>query len=172
MANVDDKFAEKFLNISVPGKKTFSLSDGKPFALGDSGIDFTLLGEKIHSKLSGEFNLYNILAAISFTQTQNVDKNIIKRALEKFSGIRGRMERIEAGQDFTVIVDYAHTPDSLEKVYQVFQNQKKICVLGRNGRRTRRLETTGNGQYRGAVLRPHYTYERRPVRRGPAKNCG
>ncbi|MEK7593666.1 MAG: Mur ligase family protein, partial [Patescibacteria group bacterium] len=128
VANVDDKFAEKFLNTSVPTKKTFSLSDGKPFALGDSGIDFTLLGEKIHSKLSGEFNLYNILAAISFTQTQNVDKNIIKRALEKFSGIRGRMERIEAGQDFTVIVDYAHTPDSLEKVYQVFQGQKKICV--------------------------------------------
>ena len=133
VANVDDKFAEKFLNTSVPTKKTFSLSDGKPFALGDSGIDFTLLGEKIHSKLSGEFNLYNILAAISFTQTQNVDKNIIKRALEKFSGIRGRMERIEAGQDFTVIVDYAHTPDSLEKVYQVFQNQKKICVLGGTG---------------------------------------
>ena len=133
VANVDDKFAEKFLNTSVPTKKTFSLSDGKPFALGDSGIDFTLLGEKIHSKLSGEFNLYNILAAISFTQTQNVDKNIIKRALEKFSGIRGRMERIEAGQDFTVIVDYAHTPDSLEKVYQVFQGQKKICVLGGTG---------------------------------------
>ena len=43
------------------------------------------------------------------------------------------MERIEAGQDFTVIVDYAHTPDSLEKVYQVFQNQKKICVLGGTG---------------------------------------
>ena len=91
------------------------------------------MGEKIHSKLSGEFNLYNILAAISFAETQNVDKNIIKRAVEKFSGIRGRMERIEAGQDFTVIVDYAHTPDSLEKVYQVFQGQKKICVLGGTG---------------------------------------
>ncbi len=133
VANVDDKHAEKFLNINVPIKKTFSLSDGKPFVFGDSGIDFTLGGEKVHSKLSGEFNLYNILAAISFAQTQNVDKNIIKRAVEKFSGIRGRLERIEAGQDFTVIVDYAHTPDSLEKVYQVFQNQKKICVLGGTG---------------------------------------
>ncbi|MEK7115404.1 MAG: UDP-N-acetylmuramoyl-L-alanyl-D-glutamate--2,6-diaminopimelate ligase, partial [Patescibacteria group bacterium] len=133
VANADDKSAEKFLNISVPTKKTFSLADGKPFTLGDSGIDFTLSGEKVHSKLSGEFNLYNILAATSFAETQNVDKNIIKRAVEKFSGIRGRMERIEAGQDFTVIVDYAHTPDSLEKVYQVFQNQKKICVLGGTG---------------------------------------
>lgn len=133
VANADDKSAEKFLNISVPTKKTFSLADGKPFALSDGGIDFTLNGESVHSRLSGEFNLYNILAAISFAETQNVDKNITKRAVEKFSGIRGRMERIEAGQDFTVIVDYAHTPDSLEKVYQVFQSQKKICVLGGTG---------------------------------------
>lgn len=141
VANIDDKYAEKFLNISVPTKKTFSLADAKPFTLSDNGLNFTLDGKVVLSKLSGEFNLYNILAAVAFARTQNIDIQTIIRAIEKFSGIRGRLERIEASpldgtrgkQNFTVIVDYAHTPDSLEKVYQVFQNQKKICVLGGTG---------------------------------------
>jgi len=53
--------------------------------------------------------------------------------VEEFSGIRGRMEFIEGGQDFVAVVDYAHTPDSLEKVYEAFQYAKKICVLGNTG---------------------------------------
>jgi UDP-N-acetylmuramoyl-L-alanyl-D-glutamate--2,6-diaminopimelate ligase len=63
------------------------------------------------------------------------------RAVEGFTGIPGRVQKIElsslAGspkkQDFTVIVDYAHTPDSLEKLYQVFQSSRNICVLGGTG---------------------------------------
>ncbi|MEK7614671.1 MAG: UDP-N-acetylmuramoyl-L-alanyl-D-glutamate--2,6-diaminopimelate ligase [Patescibacteria group bacterium] len=133
VANKDDKYAEKFLNIKIETKKTFSVADAKPFALSNNGTDFTLDGRKIHSKLSGEFNLYNILAAVTFARTQNIDSQTIVRALEKFGGIRGRMEKIEEGQDFTVIVDYAHTADSMEKVYQVFQTQKKICVFGATG---------------------------------------
>ena len=60
----------------------------------------------------------------------------IKNAVEKFSGVAGRMEKIELSPDnpdFTVIVDYAHTPDSLEKVYETFQTSRKICVLGSAG---------------------------------------
>jgi len=141
IANKDDKYADRFLAFHVDEKRTFSLKDAEPFEILEKGIDFTLEGQKIHSKLSGEFNLYNVLAAVTFGRTQNIDASIIKRAVEKFDGIRGRLERVEAGpldpargrQDFTVIVDYAHTPDSLEKVYQVFQNQKKICVLGGTG---------------------------------------
>ncbi|MBU4353645.1 UDP-N-acetylmuramoyl-L-alanyl-D-glutamate--2,6-diaminopimelate ligase, partial [Patescibacteria group bacterium] len=61
--------------------------------------------------------------------------------IEKFSGIEGRMEEIKlepldfarGKQNFNVIVDYAHTPDSLEKVYKVFQGTRKICVLGSAG---------------------------------------
>jgi len=93
----------------------------------------TIAGQTIKSKLSGKFNIYNMLAALTYAKTQNIGPAIIKNALEKFEGIRGRVERIEEGQDFTVIVDYAHTPDSLEKLYEAFQNQKKICVLGNTG---------------------------------------
>lgn len=133
IANKDDKYADNFLNINVPIKRTYSTSDVKPYILSENGLNFTLDGTNVHSKLSGEFNLYNILAAITFAKTRNTENATIKRAVEKFNGIRGRLERIEAGQNFTVIVDYAHTADSLEKVYQVFQNQKKICVLGGTG---------------------------------------
>lgn len=133
VANDDDKNAEKFLNFTVSDKRKFSLSDAKPFQLYENGIDFTLDGEKIHSKLSGEFNLYNILAAITFAKSQNIDDKIIRRAIEKFHGIRGRVEHIEVGQDFKVIVDYAHTADSMEKVYQVFQGHRRICVFGATG---------------------------------------
>lgn len=55
------------------------------------------------------------------------------RAIGKFNGIPGRVEHIEAGQDYTVVVDYAHTADSLEKLYQVFPTTKNICVLGGTG---------------------------------------
>lgn len=133
VVNGDDKYGDNFLNFRVSNKAKFSLSDAEPFKLYENGLDFTLNGEKVHSHLSGEFNLYNILAAISFAKSQNISEEIIKRALEKFSGIRGRLEKIDAGQDFIVVVDYAHTADSMEKVYQVFQNHKKICVFGATG---------------------------------------
>jgi UDP-N-acetylmuramoyl-L-alanyl-D-glutamate--2,6-diaminopimelate ligase len=85
------------------------------------------------SCLSGQFNLYNILAAVTYAKTQSISLDVIKKALEKFKGIKGRVEKIDEGQDFTVIVDYAHTADSLEKLYDVFQHSKRICVLGNTG---------------------------------------
>jgi UDP-N-acetylmuramoyl-L-alanyl-D-glutamate--2,6-diaminopimelate ligase len=88
---------------------------------------------KIKSHLSGKFNIYNILAATTFAKSQSISTETIKNAIEKFRGIRGRVERIEEGQDFTVVVDYAHTADSLEKLYEAFQNTKRICVLGNTG---------------------------------------
>lgn len=133
VANGDDKYAEKFLNFKIDDKRKFSLEDARPFELYENGMDFTLGGQRIHSKLSGEFNLYNILAAVTLAKSQNIDDKIIRRAIEKFSGIRGRLERIETGQNFLVVVDYAHTADSLEKVYQVFQNHRKICIFGATG---------------------------------------
>ncbi|MBU3969004.1 UDP-N-acetylmuramoyl-L-alanyl-D-glutamate--2,6-diaminopimelate ligase [Patescibacteria group bacterium] len=133
ISNTDDKEGYKFLNIDVTEKYPYSIRDAEPFIIKKDGLEITIDDVKIEPKLSGQFNLYNIVAAIKFVKTQGVNVNIIKYALEKFSGIRGRLEKIEEGQDFTVIVDYAHTPDSLEKVYEVFQSSKKICVLGNTG---------------------------------------
>lgn len=133
IANADDKESRRFLSCEADRKITYSTKDAEPYEIKEEGISFTMNGDKINSPLSGLFNLYNILAASACARNFGVSEDIIKRALEKFSGIRGRVEKIKAGQDFTVVVDYAHTPDSLEKLYQVFEKSKNICVLGGTG---------------------------------------
>jgi UDP-N-acetylmuramoyl-L-alanyl-D-glutamate--2,6-diaminopimelate ligase len=133
VANMDDQEGRKFLNVQVPIRLGFTLSEAEPYTLQKDGLEMTFGGKHFKSFLSGTFNIYNILAAASYAKSQHVDSEVIKRALEKFRGIRGRVERIEEGQDFNVIVDYAHTPDSLEKLYEAFQNSPKICVLGNTG---------------------------------------
>jgi UDP-N-acetylmuramoyl-L-alanyl-D-glutamate--2,6-diaminopimelate ligase len=142
VANGDDKESQKFLAIKTDAKKSFSIKDAEPYTIKKEGIDFTFRGLAISSPLSGLFNLYNILAAATLTENEGVPVDTIKKTLEKFSGIRGRVEKIIAGgtgsdlskkQDFTVVVDYAHTADSLEKVYEVFQGSRRIGVLGGTG---------------------------------------
>ena len=135
VVNTDDKEVGRFLGavgIDID-KKTYSLKDAAPHTIKKEGLSFTFRGAAITSPLSGLFNLYNILAAATLTESLGVHVDVIKRAVEKFSGIPGRVEKIDEGQDFTVVVDYAHTVDSLQKVYEVFQTSRKICVLGGTG---------------------------------------
>lgn len=94
---------------------------------------------KIKTKLIGEFNLENIAAAIAFARSQNIDWDVIKNAVEVFDGVPGRLEFVQK-IPFSVIIDYAHTPDSLEKVYKAVRSAmpkkgsgKMICVLGAAG---------------------------------------
>ena len=134
IANKDDKEGARFL--SVPGiteSIPYTIQNGAPYTLTKESIHFVFKGAPIATKLSGEFNLYNLLAAATFADSQHISSSIIKNALERFSGVPGRMQKIDMGQDFTVIVDYAHTPDSLEKVYETYALSKKICVLGAAG---------------------------------------
>src|SRR3989338_5976981 len=114
--------------------------------------DWEKLG--LSTELKGDFNKYNILAAIVVAQNYGVDLDVIKNALAKINSISGRMEYVEAGQSFKVVVDYAHTPDSLEMVYDTLKRQagqrtisgfgvstnesisasgRLICVLGAAG---------------------------------------
>ncbi len=133
VVNADDAEAGKFLSFEADQKHTYSIKDAEPYLIKKEGMEFTLDGQKVIPHLSGVFNLYNIFGAITFAKSQNVSTAIIKRALENFTGIPGRLQKIDAGQDFNVIVDYAHTADSLEKVYQVYQSSRLICVLGNTG---------------------------------------
>ena len=141
IVNADDKESDKFMDCPADRKISFSIHDAEPYQLKQEGLEFSMGGHTVRSHLSGLFNLYNILAAASAARSQGVSDNEIMRAVEGFTGIPGRVQKIElsslAGspkkQDFTVIVDYAHTPDSLEKLYQVFQSSRNICVLGGTG---------------------------------------
>lgn len=89
-------------------------------------------------KLTGVFNVYNALAAIAVGLVENVPVNSIIASLENIAGIPGRFEKVEEGQDFTVIVDYSHTPDSLEnclKTAREFAKGRIITVFGCGGDR-------------------------------------
>lgn len=118
VVNADDKEAGKFLAVNVSRKIIFSLSQLPSYAR--------------ETNLIGDFNKYNILAASAFAKAIGISEEIIARAVKNFHGVRGRMEEV-AGAPFKIIVDYAHTPDSLEAVYKAFKDQRKICVLGGTG---------------------------------------
>lgn len=98
---------------------------------------------RIKTKLIGEFNRENIAAAIAFARSRGIDWDTIRDAIERFDGVPGRLEFVQK-IPFAVIVDYAHTPDSLEKVYltvrkEVLKSSSKknsgrmICILGSAG---------------------------------------
>lgn len=116
VVNGDDKEAPKFLAINVPHKINYHLAQAEPYM----------------RQLPGDFNAYNWLAAISLAKQLDIKEEIIKRAVNKFTGIRGRMETV-VKEPFEVIVDYAHTPESLTQAYQALGKKSKICVLGSCG---------------------------------------
>ena len=67
-------------------------------------------------KITGEFNVYNVMSAVGAMLAEGISKEIIISVLDGFDGVPGRFQLVEAGQPYTVIVDYAHTPDGLENV--------------------------------------------------------
>jgi len=130
-----------FLNIKVEEKLPYKLNDLKLHTLHKDGIGliFQDADEEmtIRVPLVGLFNVYNTLAAITLTRALGVQLRTIETALRTLPPIRGRVEHFStpkgAAKQVTAIVDYAHTPDSLEKLYQAFKDQKIIGVLGNCG---------------------------------------
>ncbi|MGI6553218.1 MAG: UDP-N-acetylmuramoyl-L-alanyl-D-glutamate--2,6-diaminopimelate ligase [Bacillota bacterium] len=96
--------------------------------------------ERIYLRVTGLFSVYNALAAIAVAVREGVPPEIIAGALRDFPGVPGRFELVEEGQDFTVVVDYAHTPDGLENVLKTAREVsrgKVITVFGCGGDRDR-----------------------------------
>lgn len=110
---------------------------------GVRGILHTPAGEiSFNSPLVGQFNLANLLAAVGAALHLGISLSAIAVSLPQFNGVPGRMERVQVSpqQDISVIVDYAHTPDSLEnllKASRPFIKGKTICVFGCGGDRDR-----------------------------------
>lgn len=94
----------------------------------------------VRAKITGMFNVYNMLAAASVALVEGIDAAVVKEALENFTHVPGRFERVEIDKPFSVIVDYAHTPDSLENVLRTakqFVGGRLIVVFGCGGDRDR-----------------------------------
>lgn len=120
---------------------TYGIKDGKERAtevkLGVSGVKYACGDINIETKIPGEFNVYNSLAAVCVGKRLGLSAAQIHDGILALEAVEGRMNVIDEGQDFTVIVDYAHAPDALEKVFSSVAGHKGriIVVHGGAGRR-------------------------------------
>ncbi len=144
IVNLDDQSAGYFLQFPAGRKWGYGLQiraqaenivQPENCQLNQKGVSFLVKGINFDLSLLGEFNIANALAAITFGLVEGIPLAKIKLALEKIKGLPGRLE-IVIKEPFTVIVDYAHTPDALAKVYQTAGRISKgrlIGVLGAAG---------------------------------------
>ena len=109
-----------------------------------TGAQFDIVSSLGHTslqlKITGLFNVYNVLSAVGAALAEGINMQIIKSSLEKFQSVPGRFELVDAGQPFSIIVDYAHTPDGLENILKTAQQiakQRIIIVFGCGGDRDR-----------------------------------
>ena len=149
--NADDPYGQRLIEQLPPSRVwRYSVQDAADLwtsqldygPTGVSGMLHTPQGDiAFQSPLVGQFNLENLLAAVGAVLHLGVDLELIARVLPQFPGVPGRMERVQlAQQDISVIVDYAHTPDSLENLLlsaRPFISGKLICVFGCGGDRDR-----------------------------------
>jgi UDP-N-acetylmuramoyl-L-alanyl-D-glutamate--2,6-diaminopimelate ligase len=121
------------LEANAPEKIGFSARELGALASDDRSVRFDYAGQHFSLPIAGTFNALNALAAIKMARAFGVEEKVSARALENLPVVRGRVERVECGQGFLAIVDYAHTPDSLKALYGAYPNRRKICVLGNTG---------------------------------------
>ncbi len=132
---LDDEFFIKKLTADN-FVKDFLLVIGKKIEASSTGTTFFINEQKINLKLLGEFNARNALAASAVGLNQGLSLEIIKSSLEAVRSLAGKLELINAGQDFTVIVDYSFEPQALEKLYNLLSlipHQRIIHLLGSTG---------------------------------------
>ena len=134
IANEDQPETRGFLALRGPTRAVgFSARELEGLESDDRGTRFSYAGTSFFLPLPGGFNALNALAAIKMADALGVPLATSAEALALLAPVKGRVERIDAGQNFLAIVDYAHTPDSLSALYGAFPNQRKICVLGNTG---------------------------------------
>lgn len=137
IANSDDEQGSAFLAADVEQKLGFSLKELELYTLNKDDISLVYDGNTLRAPLVGLFNVYNVLAAVKAARAFGVPWKTITAALADLAPIKGRVERFKspkgAKRKITAVVDYAHTPDSLEKLYKAFEKEQKVCVLGNTG---------------------------------------
>jgi len=171
IANLGDEHAGYFLHFPAEQKVGFVVEPASPTVPGvrlhrvtDVKLErhkssFMFDGQRYVTNLVGRFNVANAAAAISAALELGVEARVIQRMLSKMGGIPGRMQEIDEGQSYRVIVDYAHEPAGLEQVYKTiraFKPKRLIAVLGAagGGRDKAKRPVLGRlaGRYADAVI--------------------
>ena len=109
-------------------------------ALDGTGARFTAGGIELETRLRGRFNVENVLGAVAAATLLDVDEDAVAAGVAALTGVPGRFEAVDEGQPFTVLVDYAHTPDSLDNVLRAARDiaaSRVLVVFGAGGDRDR-----------------------------------
>ncbi|HLN19105.1 MAG TPA: UDP-N-acetylmuramyl-tripeptide synthetase, partial [Patescibacteria group bacterium] len=164
IVNLDMEKPRDYLLYKIPEKYGFTTKEvdcssydcgnmlavkAKNIHIDNGGSEFEVEGVRYKLNLPGQFNAENALAAICVGKSEKINPEIMAQALEKIKVVSGRMDRVENDKDIDVIIDYALTPDSLEKLYSLIHEKmgaelsdgsstpKIIAVFGSCGDRDR-----------------------------------
>ena len=148
--NLDDAASSELLKHCLCEKISYAIEQNADLRAVDvavraDGTKFKIRGGfgvmNLSLHVTGIFNVYNVMAAIGAAFAENIRPDVVKRALENFRSVPGRFERIFADVPFTVIVDYAHTPDGIKNVLETARQIAKgkiLTVFGCGGDRDNR----------------------------------
>ncbi len=147
--NIDDPAGQQLASMTTASIITYGVNNNadvraEQVEVAATGVRYQLRYTNqvipVSLQLTGMFNVYNSLAAIAVGLVENIPVSSIIASLEKIAGIPGRFEKVNAGQDFTVIVDYSHTPDGLDnclRTARAIARGRLITVFGCGGDRDR-----------------------------------
>jgi UDP-N-acetylmuramoyl-L-alanyl-D-glutamate--2,6-diaminopimelate ligase len=148
VVNVDDPYGQRLI-AELGDAVSFGIEREADYRARDVSMDFagchfvleTPAGERsVSLPLPGRFNVANAHGALAATHAMGVDLDVLVAALARGVRVPGRFEPVQEGQDFAVLVDYAHTPDSLENVLRAARELARgrvLCVFGAGGDRDR-----------------------------------
>lgn len=165
--NMDDPASQDYIEATAAHIITYGIHhkahlQAIDIQMTSKGTEFDLISpfgiNKVSMKLIGMFSVYNVLASLGAALASNIPLASAISSIEKVNGVAGRFEIVDAGQDFTIIVDYSHTPDSLEnalKTIKQFAKGKIAVVVGCGGDRDRTK--------RPIMARIACTYSDRPI---------
>ena len=146
--NTDDKYGKRlyekyreksvsygFCNADIMAENIEYTPYGSKFILSDKGES-----SEFYINIPGKFSVYNAMCAYAVCREYGIEKEAIANTLAKTAGVKGRAERVDVNTDYNIIIDYAHSPDSLENIIKsvkCFTSGKIITVFGCGGNRDR-----------------------------------
>lgn len=146
--NLDDKYGKQLTQSLSCGCVTYAVNDrnstytANGVNMKPDGIEYELVGDytikRIKLKTGGKFSVYNSLCAAVCAKNLGFALDDIANALEQLDGVKGRAEVVPTGKEYTIIIDYAHTPDGLENILSTFKEIKRgrlVCLFGCGGDR-------------------------------------
>lgn len=145
IVNADDPNAEVFTS-AISTSVTYGIDSGdiraSDISMGAQGSDFTAtIGDehyRIHCNIPGKFNISNSLAALAVGRRIGLTKTQIEKGIAALESVEGRMNTVDEGQKFSVVIDFAHTPDSFERLLSDLRKSTKgklIVLFGSAGQR-------------------------------------